>query len=142
MRKSNLQFPSFSNLKLRHLTDPECNLFGSHMDWAGLHVDTVQPPHRPCGLTQIIQLHSTSSLGQARQMPMPSYNHSVINTRNVERVTSGRAWVNPINIVPPALQRASKGQAFCGGQPPLSHWLAQRYASKWAPGGPSEDRHF
>ena len=41
----------------------------------------------------------------------------------------------PINIAPAALQRASGGQPLHGGQPPLSHWVAQRCAVWWASGG-------
>ena len=30
-----------------------------------------------------------------------------------------------------ALQRASRGQPPCGYQPPLSHWLAQKWIARW-----------
>ncbi len=40
------------------------------------------------------------------------------------------------NLAPVALQRASAGQPPHGGLLPLSHWVGQRWAAKWASRGP------
>ena len=45
----------------------------------------------------------------------------------------------PTNIASAALQRASEGQPSHGGQPSLGHWVAQRWAARWASGGPLEN---
>ena len=36
----------------------------------------------------------------------------------------------PKNIAPAALQRASTGQPPHGGQLPVNHWVAQRWAAR------------
>ena len=41
----------------------------------------------------------------------------------------------PSNVAPAALQRASTGQPPHAGQPTLSHWVAQKWAVRWASGG-------
>ncbi len=41
----------------------------------------------------------------------------------------------PKNIASAARQRASAGQSLCGGQQPLTHYVAQRWPTRWASGG-------
>ena len=48
----------------------------------------------------------------------------------------------PTSIAPATLQRASGGQLPCGGQPTLSHWVAERWAARCASGGPPEASHL
>ena len=47
------------------------------------------------------------------------------------KVRQSWSWVSgcTTNIAPAALQSASGGQLPCGGQPPLSRWVAQRWAA-------------
>ena len=44
----------------------------------------------------------------------------------------------PTNIVPAALQRASRGWPPHIDQPALIHWVAQRWAARWASSGPPD----
>ncbi len=46
------------------------------------------------------------------------------------------------NIAPAALQQPSEGQLPHGGQPTLTHQVAQRWAARWASGGSLEDSHL
>ena len=56
--------------------------------------------------------------------------------------TQGLNTDYPTNIAQVARQRTAGGQPPNGSQLTLIHWVAPRWAARWAAGGPSEAGHL